>query len=257
MPIAPSAVAAGDASVSGAPACSSPSAAFHVASSSASHAPLSLNESTDHMASSWLAPRKADDAVFEPTWVAWNAVPTSRRPSTRSSQPVRSGDPGAARSISSIAEKCERLGSAIPTAWIMPRSPESKNGFSERHRGMKAEDPAERQELPLGDLDVRPPGLVVGVAGGHDGLQAVEPTAERQHHQHVAVVRRVRERHAREHPLGRQAGDDAGDPGGLQERAAGELRPGRAAAVPRCGRRLGGLERVHAITGSRGRASRG
>ena len=40
----------------------------------------------------------------------WNAVPAPRSPSTRSIQPVRSDEPGAAFSISSIASKCERVG---------------------------------------------------------------------------------------------------------------------------------------------------
>ena len=41
---------------------------------------------------------------------AWNDVPDPRAPSMRSIQPVRSEEPGAAFSISSIASKCERVG---------------------------------------------------------------------------------------------------------------------------------------------------
>ena len=38
--------------------------------------------------------------------------------------------PGAARSISSIASKCERFGCAIPTACTTPNVPASQNGWS-------------------------------------------------------------------------------------------------------------------------------
>ena len=47
------------------------------------------------------------------------------RPTIRLIQPVRSDEPGAARSIWSIASKCERVGSAWPTAWTTPKRPAS------------------------------------------------------------------------------------------------------------------------------------
>jgi hypothetical protein len=41
----------------------------------------------------------------------------------RSSQPLRTEVPAAARSISSIAAKWERVGFGWPTAWTAPRVP--------------------------------------------------------------------------------------------------------------------------------------
>ena len=78
-----------------------------------------------HIASSGAGPRNAEAALFEPSCVAWNGEPVSRSPSTRSSHPVRTDVPGAARSISSIAEKWERFGWAMPTACTMPSEPAS------------------------------------------------------------------------------------------------------------------------------------
>ena len=92
-----------------------------------------------YIASSGLGPRNAEAAEFEPIWVAWNAVPGSRRPSTRSIQPVRSELPGAARSISSIASKCERFGSSMPTACTTPNVSGVPERLQRRHRGMHPE----------------------------------------------------------------------------------------------------------------------
>ena len=82
------------------------------------------------MASSGDGPRKADAGRLLPICTAWNADPASRSPSVRSSHPVRSDDPGAARSISSIASKCERVWFAMPTAWTAPNVPASHHGIS-------------------------------------------------------------------------------------------------------------------------------
>ncbi len=109
----------------GAPSFTARSAVSQRFNSVSFHAPSRLKESIDHIASSGAGPRKALAAVFEPSCVAWNGSPSGRRPRTRSSHPVLSDEPGAARSISSIAEKCERLGSAMPTACTTPKSPAS------------------------------------------------------------------------------------------------------------------------------------
>ena len=79
-----------------------------------------------------------------------------RRPSTRSIQPVRSEVPGAARSISSIASKCERFGSAMPTACTTPNVPASQNGFSGAIAGCIPNVGVELdQREPCGIADVR------------------------------------------------------------------------------------------------------
>ncbi len=46
------------------------------------------------------------------------------RPIIRLIQPLRASDPGAASSTSSIAEKCERLGTLRPVAWTAASSPD-------------------------------------------------------------------------------------------------------------------------------------
>ncbi len=52
--------------------------------------------------------------------LAW--VP--ERPTIRLTQPLRSEEPGAASSTSSIAEKWERFATGSPTAWTAASSPE-------------------------------------------------------------------------------------------------------------------------------------
>ena len=47
---------------------------------------------------------------------AANVLPEPVRPTMRLIHPVRRDEPGAARSIWSIASKCDRVGSAWPTA---------------------------------------------------------------------------------------------------------------------------------------------
>ncbi len=80
---------------------------------------------------------KAVEAIPLPTCIAWKTVPSLRRPITRSIHPVRSDVPGAARSISSIAEKCERFGSDIPTACTKPSNPESYSGLIAPNAGCR------------------------------------------------------------------------------------------------------------------------
>ena len=83
----------------------------------------SVNESTERKDSSGALPPKATGGRFAPTWTPRYAPPVDRRPRTRSSHPERMLDPGAARSISPIAAKCERFGLAMPTALTMPSDP--------------------------------------------------------------------------------------------------------------------------------------
>ncbi len=65
----------------------------------------------------------------EPTCVAVNADETPVRSRTRSSHPVRRLEPGAARSSSSWAEKCERVASGVPTSWTSAIWPASHSGL--------------------------------------------------------------------------------------------------------------------------------
>ena len=48
---------------------------------------------------------------------------------------MRTEVPGAARSISSIAWKCDRFGWAIPTACTTPKAPLSQNGCNDAMAG--------------------------------------------------------------------------------------------------------------------------
>ena len=70
-------------------------------------------------------------AVFgtpPPIWMASMGEPGPSRPTSRLSQPIRSGDPGSASSTSSIAEKCDRLATGSPVAWIAAIFPPVHSG---------------------------------------------------------------------------------------------------------------------------------
>ncbi len=69
------------------------------------------------MASSGLGPSRLSGGSVSPTWTAWNDEPVRPLiPMTRSSQPDRAEVPGAARSISACASKCDRSGAQRPQA---------------------------------------------------------------------------------------------------------------------------------------------
>ena len=122
-----------------------------------------------------------------PICTPWNSLSCRRVPSSRSIQPVRSPEPGAARSISSIAAKWERLGSDIPTAWTAAEGLVGPEGLERRHRRVH---PERRVELPQGvrrDADAGPPRAVVGVA-----RPARSPAGRRT--RHAATARRARRR---------------------------------------------------------------
>ena len=51
-------------------------------------------------------------------------------PIIRLIHPLRASEPGAASSTSSIAEKCERLATRRPVAWMAASSPEFHRGSS-------------------------------------------------------------------------------------------------------------------------------
>ena len=69
-----------------------------------------------------------------PDRVSENGVPLPVAPAIRSIQPVRTDEPGAARSISSIASKCDMVGSSCPTACTSASWPELHNGMQWRER---------------------------------------------------------------------------------------------------------------------------
>ena len=73
-------------------------------------------------------PRRAGRAC--PTATACSGRPRPFAPTTRSSQPVRTLVPGAARSSSSIAEKWLRVPVGCPTATTAPSRPASQSGLS-------------------------------------------------------------------------------------------------------------------------------
>jgi hypothetical protein len=63
-------------------------------------------------------------------------------PSIRSSQPVRRAVPAAARSISSMAAKCERVGLGWPTDWTAARWPAFHIGSSGARPGCRPKVPS-------------------------------------------------------------------------------------------------------------------
>ena len=59
-----------------------------------------------------------------PTWTAFIGSEPPPSPTIRLIQPVRAEEPGAASSTSSIAEKCDRLTTGSPVAWMAASSPD-------------------------------------------------------------------------------------------------------------------------------------
>jgi hypothetical protein len=78
--------------------------------------PAIANPSSAAMPRSGDGPESARVTLVLPTDTPVHGLVGLVRPSMRSSQPVRMLVPAAARSISSIAAKCERLGFGWPTA---------------------------------------------------------------------------------------------------------------------------------------------
>ena len=91
------------------------------ARSVASQAPPRLKLSTVRMASSTVGPDHRAGAIVAPRARWTRTGPGWCGPTMRSSQPVRSEDPGRPRSISSMSVKCERVGLGWPTAWTTAR----------------------------------------------------------------------------------------------------------------------------------------
>ena len=96
----------------GPPACSAVSAFDQALTSLSVVAPVIENESIERTTLSVTGPMKDDGALLEPIWATSRASVVPRAPARRSIQPVRSPEPGAARSISAIASKWERVGAA-------------------------------------------------------------------------------------------------------------------------------------------------
>jgi hypothetical protein len=78
-------------------------------------APDKENFATDDISSSGDGPTSDIGAASMPIPTVAYDDPAPVAPLSRSSQPVRTLDPGAARSIASMAWKCERVGSGCPT----------------------------------------------------------------------------------------------------------------------------------------------
>ena len=71
----------------------------------------------------------------EPICTAPNGPPGACRPMVRSSHPERALVPGAARSISSMAAKCERFGEVMPAACTNASLLVFQNGCSAESAG--------------------------------------------------------------------------------------------------------------------------
>ena len=69
-------------------------------------------------------PVRAVVGLVEPTWTAFIGSEPTPRPIIRLIHPVRADVPGAASSTSSMAEKCDRLTTLSPVAWMAASSPD-------------------------------------------------------------------------------------------------------------------------------------
>ncbi len=217
-------VDAGAPTIAGAPSCRPVSALVQRCRSVRSQAPESSKSLTDHMASSGDGPRKADAGRPLPICTAWNAVPASRSPRVRSSQPERTDDPGAARSISSIASKCDRVGFAMPTAWTAPNVPASHHGINGCIAGCIPNIGSSGSRAFCGIPIVRPHLGVPRISSRHDRVETVEATAQREHHEHVAGVRLGGERHLGREPSRGEPGERAYRAKPSEERSPGDAR---------------------------------
>ena len=88
----------------------------------------SLTPAIEFIANLALGPSIDAGRLPEPIWVSVNLPGLPNAPSVRSIQPVRSDVVGAARSISAIASKCERVGLIWPTACTAAMLPASHSG---------------------------------------------------------------------------------------------------------------------------------
>nr|BFE69597.1 hypothetical protein GCM10020092_028980 [Actinoplanes digitatis] len=159
-------------------------------------------------------PAIARDGIMPPTETPLKGLVAPRPPSIRSSQPVRRLEPGAARSRFSIAEKCERFGAGWPAACIAPNVLGLPERQQRRERRVQAETGVAADELGLRHRDAGPGRVVGRVPGGHDGRQAVEAAAQRQHHQHIPVVPAGGEGHLGGEQVTGETGDRARRAGG-------------------------------------------
>ncbi len=139
----------------------------------ASQAPLSENESTERRARSGEVPMNERGAVELPTAVAAKGPGVVVAPTIRSSQPVRSDEPGAARSISSMSVKCDRVGLGWPRACTMASLLVSHSGL----RGARAGCSAKREVMAMPrDWGTAMFGRAAMYAGSATGATADRPS---------------------------------------------------------------------------------
>ncbi len=86
--------------------------------------PASRTSSKELVATVGVGPPISAGAIALPMWTASATVADVPRPTMRLTQPLRSAEPGSASSTSSIASKCDRLGTGRPTAWTAAISPD-------------------------------------------------------------------------------------------------------------------------------------
>ena len=103
-----------------------------------SQVPASSKLSRLRIASSTVGPISDRGALVDAREVAANGPGVVVAPTMRSSHPVRTDDPGAARSISSMSVKCDRVGFGWPTACTMASRPEVNSGSSGARAGCRA-----------------------------------------------------------------------------------------------------------------------
>ena len=104
----------------------------------ASQAPETDSESTERRASSGVGPRWLRGGLVVPIATPAKGPGVVVAPTIRSSHPVRSDEPGAARSISSMSVKWERVGFGCPTACTRASLFAVQNGRSGARAGCRA-----------------------------------------------------------------------------------------------------------------------
>ncbi len=202
----------------------------------------------------------------EPMWTPSLGELVASRPSVRFSHPERLASPGLASSTSSIASKCDRFGTARPTAVtaaIRLVVPEACEG---RQRGVQPEHRVPLDQRGGGHLDGRPGSRVAGVAVRHDQAEHVGTAAQRERDEHVGVgrglggrgERRLEERRA-EHRGARGRGEAAQEAAAARRAhrvVAAALVGTRLTGVAGAGRGAVGVGHRLVLNGSCGRASR-
>ena len=160
------------------------------------------------------ADQRARSGRVQPSWTPSQGCGAAAQPDHPVDPARRALEPGSASSTSSIAEKCERLGTGSPTAWTAASSPAATATAAAPCCGCSPNIASAASRDAVGTAMVGPRGVVAGSPCGTTTPRPSMPPRRLEHHQHVAA-------------------GGAGE-GGLQHRVAEHLGHGhRAAGRPR------------------------